>query len=120
MQQIRNRLLPGRHDPDTFARQTPHRASDGNRPGPHTTIISRERLHASSRNPRRLAALREGRRSIEAHLFDASGDFYGDLVEVGFVARLRDTRRFENIEALMAQLRADDEAARRALTTAAS
>jgi riboflavin kinase/FMN adenylyltransferase len=60
------------------------------------------------------------RRTIEAHLFDASGDFYGDLVEVGFVARLRDTRRFENIEALMAQLRADDEAARRALTTAAS
>jgi riboflavin kinase/FMN adenylyltransferase len=59
------------------------------------------------------------RRTIEAHLFDASGDFYGDVVEVGFVARLRDTRRFENVEALMGQLRADDEAARRALTLAA-
>jgi len=60
------------------------------------------------------------RRSIEAHLFDASGDFYGDVVQVGFVARLRDTRRFENVEALMAQLRADDQAARRALTNLAS
>lgn len=60
------------------------------------------------------------RRTIEAHLFDASGDFYGDVVQVGFVARLRDTRRFDNVEALMAQLRADDQAARHALTKLAS
>ncbi len=59
------------------------------------------------------------RRTIEAHLFDASVDFYGDVVQVGFVARLRDTQRFENVEALMAQLKADDEAARRALTKSA-
>ena len=58
----------------------------------------------------------DDRRTIEAHLFDASGDFYGDVVQVGFVARLRDTRRFDGVDALMAQLRADDQAARRALT----
>jgi riboflavin kinase/FMN adenylyltransferase len=61
----------------------------------------------------------DDRRSIEAHLFDAFGDFYDDVVEIGFVARLRDTQRFENVEALMRQLRADDEAARRALTLVA-
>jgi riboflavin kinase/FMN adenylyltransferase len=55
-------------------------------------------------------------RTIEAHLFDAHGDFYGDVVQVGFVARLRDTMRFATPDALMAQLAADERTARRALT----
>jgi riboflavin kinase/FMN adenylyltransferase len=59
------------------------------------------------------------RRSIEAHLFEASGDFYGDAVQVGFVARLRDTMRFPSAAELMAQLAADETAARRALTLVA-
>jgi riboflavin kinase/FMN adenylyltransferase len=56
------------------------------------------------------------RRTLEAHLFDAAGDFYGDSVEVSFVARLRDTMRFPDPDALVAQLRRDADAARRALT----
>jgi riboflavin kinase/FMN adenylyltransferase len=56
------------------------------------------------------------RRTIEAHLFDAEGDFYGDFVEVAFVARLRDTMRFDGPAALMTQLAADERAARLALT----
>ncbi len=56
------------------------------------------------------------RRTIEAHLFDASGDFYGDIVEVGFVARLRDTRRFAGPTELTQQLALDELGARRALT----
>ncbi len=59
------------------------------------------------------------RRTIEAHLFGASGDFYGQLVQIGFVERLRDTRRFESVDALMTQLRVDDESARAALTAVA-
>jgi riboflavin kinase/FMN adenylyltransferase len=55
-------------------------------------------------------------RRIEAHLFDAGGDFYGELVDVAFVARLRDTMRFAGPDALVAQLRLDADAARRALT----
>jgi riboflavin kinase/FMN adenylyltransferase len=55
-------------------------------------------------------------RTIEAHLFDASGDFYDDVVQVGFVARLRETKRFSGPDALMAQLADDERAARRALT----
>ncbi len=49
---------------------------------------------------------------LEAHLFDAEGDWYGQEVEIGFVRRLRDTRKFEGPEALMAQLRQDEEMAR--------
>jgi riboflavin kinase / FMN adenylyltransferase len=58
----------------------------------------------------------DDRRTIEAHLFDASGDFYGDVVQVGFVARLRDTMRFADAAALASQLSSDERAARRALT----
>jgi riboflavin kinase/FMN adenylyltransferase len=56
------------------------------------------------------------RRTIEAHLFDTSGDFYGDVVQVGFVARLRDTLRFAGPTELMQQLALDELGARRALT----
>jgi riboflavin kinase/FMN adenylyltransferase len=54
--------------------------------------------------------------SLEVHLFDASGDWYGTRVRVEFVERLRDTIRFESVDALVAQLRADERAARTALT----
>jgi len=59
------------------------------------------------------------RRTIEAHLFDASGDFYGQVVQVGFVARLRDIVRFPDAAALVEQLAADERDARRALTALA-
>jgi riboflavin kinase/FMN adenylyltransferase len=54
--------------------------------------------------------------SLEVHLFDATGDFYDACVRVEFVQRLRDTMRFESPDALVAQLREDERAARAALT----
>jgi riboflavin kinase/FMN adenylyltransferase len=53
--------------------------------------------------------------SIEAHLFDASGDWYGAWVRVDFIARLRDTQKFASPAALVEQLRRDEDDARRAL-----
>ena len=53
--------------------------------------------------------------SVEAHLFGASGDFYGVRVRIDVVARLRDTRRFETAEALAFQLTEDAGLAQRAL-----
>ncbi|MEP6619928.1 MAG: bifunctional riboflavin kinase/FAD synthetase [bacterium] len=58
----------------------------------------------------------DDRRTLEAHLFDASGDFYGDFVQIAFVSRLRDVQRFDGPAALMAQLALDEQGARRALT----
>jgi riboflavin kinase/FMN adenylyltransferase len=58
----------------------------------------------------------DNERSLEIHLFDADGDWYGRTVRIDFVARLRDTVRFADAAALVAQLRRDEEAARRALT----
>jgi riboflavin kinase/FMN adenylyltransferase len=54
--------------------------------------------------------------SLEAHLFDTSGDFYGANVRIDFVMRLRETRKFASAEQLAKQLRHDERDARRALT----
>jgi riboflavin kinase/FMN adenylyltransferase len=54
--------------------------------------------------------------SLEAHLFDASGDFYGASVRIDFVRRLRETRKFASAEQLSKQLRHDESEARSALT----
>jgi riboflavin kinase/FMN adenylyltransferase len=49
---------------------------------------------------------------IETHIFDFDREVYGAAVRLSFVLRLRDERRFENVEALRAQITADCERAR--------
>lgn len=51
--------------------------------------------------------------SVEAHLVGFTGDLYGSRLDVDFLARLRDTRRFDVIDDLVAQMRSDVEAAAR-------
>jgi riboflavin kinase/FMN adenylyltransferase len=60
----------------------------------------------------------DARVSLEAHLFDANGDWYGAPVSLEFVTRLRETRKFSGPGALAAQLRDDAERARDALAGA--
>jgi riboflavin kinase/FMN adenylyltransferase len=57
--------------------------------------------------------------SIEAHLFDAAGDFYDARVRIDFVRRLRDTQRFSDVTALKSQLERDAVMARETLTATA-
>ncbi len=57
-------------------------------------------------------------RLLEVHLFGATGDWYGDSVNVELVARLRDTTKFDSVDALVTQLGRDADMARRALTQA--
>ncbi|HEV7389034.1 MAG TPA: bifunctional riboflavin kinase/FAD synthetase [Gemmatimonadaceae bacterium] len=54
--------------------------------------------------------------SLEAHLFDTSGDFYGANVRLDFIARIRETRKFASAEQLSKQLANDERDARNALT----
>jgi riboflavin kinase / FMN adenylyltransferase len=44
---------------------------------------------------------------IEAHVLGFHGDLYGRQVRLGFVQRLRDERKFEDVDALRAQIEAD-------------
>jgi len=51
-------------------------------------------------------------RGLEIHLFDFSGDLYGQAVTVEWVRRLRDTQTFPSRQALVAQIERDAVAAR--------
>jgi riboflavin kinase/FMN adenylyltransferase len=56
-----------------------------------------------------------GQRGVEVHLIGFEGDLYGRTLELRLVQRLRDEQRFETPAALVAQVRADLEATRRAV-----
>ena len=60
----------------------------------------------------------DGRRSLEAHLFDFDGDLYGEWVRIEWVERLRDVERFASVEALQQQLERDRIRARAVLAAA--
>jgi riboflavin kinase/FMN adenylyltransferase len=49
--------------------------------------------------------------SVEAYLFDFAGDIYGQPISLSFVERIRDEKRFDSLEALVAQIKKDAETA---------
>ena len=51
--------------------------------------------------------------TVETHLLGYSGDLYGHAVRLGFVLRLRDERKFDDVDALRAQIEADQRRAER-------
>lgn len=59
------------------------------------------------------------RPTIEIHLLDWSGDLYGESLEVVFLARLRDERKFAGPAELLAQIAADRRAAEGVLSRVA-
>ena len=52
----------------------------------------------------------ENQQKIEVHLWEFAGDLYGQVLHVDFLSRVREVRRFENIDALRSQLQIDLEA----------
>jgi riboflavin kinase/FMN adenylyltransferase len=60
----------------------------------------------------------DGRRTLEAHLFDFDGNLYGEWVRIEWVERLRDVERFASVEALQQQLERDRTRARAVLAAA--
>lgn len=57
---------------------------------------------------------------LEAHLIDFNGDLYGEEAEVRFAHFLRSERKFDGIEAIVAQLSVDVRHARELLASGAS
>lgn len=53
--------------------------------------------------------------NLEVHILDVKENFYGERIQVEFVAKLREELRFENIEQLKQQITKDIELAKRAL-----
>ena len=54
--------------------------------------------------------------TIETHVLRYDGDLYGREVQLGFVQRLRDERRFDDVDGLKAQIEADRRRAERLFT----
>jgi riboflavin kinase/FMN adenylyltransferase len=48
-----------------------------------------------------------GERTVEAYLVDYRGDLYGQEMKIDFIARLRDEKKFDTVDALQKQV-ADD------------
>jgi riboflavin kinase / FMN adenylyltransferase len=60
----------------------------------------------------------DGRRILEAHIFDFEGDLYGEWVRIEWIERLRDIQRFGSVEQLKQQLERDRARAVAALAAA--
>ena len=58
---------------------------------------------------------RDARYLLEVHVFDWSGDAYGKIVEVTFIQKLRDEKKFSSLEELRNAISNDAKAARRLL-----
>lgn len=56
--------------------------------------------------------------NVEAYLLDFNRDIYGEMMQLKFVARLRDEMKYDSVEALIRQIRLDVEQTRGILGTA--
>ncbi|MBR3321130.1 MAG: bifunctional riboflavin kinase/FAD synthetase [Exiguobacterium sp.] len=54
--------------------------------------------------------------SVESHLFDFSEDLYGQVIEIEWIQYIRNERAFDGLDALVAQLKEDEVAARSILS----
>lgn len=79
--------------------ETHGRASNNQRNNPYNAM-----LYVGSR-----PTVNTGKISVEAYLFDFSGDIYGKKVTVCFVERIRESIKFDSVEELKVQLKRDED-----------
>jgi riboflavin kinase / FMN adenylyltransferase len=78
-----------------------------------TTMTIDGIVHAGITNIGTRPTFGETGTTVETHLLGFAGDLYGRRVRLGFVLRLRDERRFDDVDALRAQIEADQRRAER-------
>jgi len=73
-----------------------------------TTVTLEGIVHESVTNIGKRPTFDEGEENvIETHILDLDKDLYGAKLRLGFVQRIRDEKRFDDIEALKRQIEAD-------------
>ena len=78
-----------------------------------TTLLVGDAVHAALTNIGVRPTFAETERTIETHVLRFDGDLYGRAVRLAFVQRLRDERRFDDVDALREQIEADRRRAER-------
>jgi riboflavin kinase / FMN adenylyltransferase len=76
------------------------------------TLEARGILHGGVASFGKRPTFDDGPPLLEVFVFDYDGDLYGETVEVAFYEFLRGEEKFASVDALVAQMRADAEAAR--------
>ncbi len=71
-----------------------------------------EKEYAACTNVGVAPTFRRAESRVEAYLLDFEGDLYGRVVDVSFVKRIREERRFSGVDQLIGQIRRDVEEAR--------
>ena len=74
-----------------------------------TTLEGEQQQRAAMMNIGNRPTFHGSRQTLEVNIFDFDGDLYGQTISVSFVKRLRAERRFNSLEALAIQLKADKE-----------
>jgi riboflavin kinase / FMN adenylyltransferase len=83
-----------------------------------TRVILDDGAYASITNVGMRPTFAESERSIEAHIFDFNRDIYGKRIKLELVERVRAERKFDNADALKAQIALDLAKAREILAGA--
>ncbi len=111
-------VVEGRRRGRELGFPTANLATDNELLPPHgvyaTTLTLGRDVHASVTNIGLRPTFGDVRATtVETHLLDHHADLYGRHVRLGFVQRMRDERRFADVDALKAQIAADTRAAAR-------
>jgi riboflavin kinase/FMN adenylyltransferase len=104
-------IVEGRKRGKTIGFPTANMVTENELIPPHgvyaTTTTIDGVVHAGVTNIGVRPTFNETEPTIETHLLRYSGDLYGRPVRLSFVQRLRDERRFDSVDALRAQIEAD-------------
>lgn len=86
------------------------------KPGVYATYAKLpDGFHESITNIGIRPTFEESKLTVETHIFDFNENLYGKEFRVNFVKRLRDEKRFENVDKLVAQIKHDIAAVREIL-----
>jgi riboflavin kinase/FMN adenylyltransferase len=83
-----------------------------------TRVVLDDGAYGSITNIGMRPTFTESARSIEAHIFDFSRDIYGKQIKLELIERIRTERKFDNADALKAQIALDLSKAREILAAA--
>jgi riboflavin kinase/FMN adenylyltransferase len=104
-------IVEGRKRGGTIGFPTANMVTENELIPPHgvyaTTMTIDGVVHAGVTNVGVRPTFNETEPTVETHLLRYSSDLYGCRVRLSFVQRLRDERRFDSVDALRAQIEAD-------------